>query len=134
MILEIALGIVLAYVIIALLPVIIGGSLVLGVVGTIVAIFLLVIFNIKTTAICIGFLIAIAVPCFIPYWINSQAEKKYPKWGALLKGQPPYDKLATQPFRLAVMACYVISGVFVMFGGWYGLLSLVSLSSQAIGK
>ena len=134
LIVEIALGIVLAVIILRLLPEIVAVAIVVGVIALIAIMALLIWFNFQTIAIYVGALGVVGVLYGIPFWLKAKIEKKHPPFAALIRGEPPYNHIEKQPLRLTVMACFSVAVAAVGLGALLGTISAVDLLSQAIAK
>jgi hypothetical protein len=134
LILQIVFGIVIAVVILQLLPAIVAGALIVGIVVFLVLTVVLVWLNLKTIAIYIAALGAIGILYGIPFSLKEHVVKKYPGFGALIKGEAPYDTTKKQAFRIAVMFCFSVAVALFGVGGLLGAVYAVDLISQALGK
>jgi hypothetical protein len=131
---EIALGIVLAVIILRLLPAIVAVAMVVGVIALIAITALLIWLNFQTIAVYVGALGAVGVMYGIPFELKAKIEKRYPPFAALIRGEPPYNQMARQPLRIAVMACFSVAVAAVGVGALLGAISAIDLISQAVGK
>ncbi|MCX5902769.1 MAG: hypothetical protein NTV89_04695 [Proteobacteria bacterium] len=134
LIIEIALGIVLAVFILRFLPAILAGAMLIGAIALLVVILLLVWFNLEKVAIYVAAIVAMALLYGVPFWLQSAITAKYPNFGALLRGEPPYDHLSKQPQRLLVMAIFALAiagaGIAALLGAVYS----VDVISRMLGK
>jgi len=134
LIIEIALGIVLAVLILRLLPAILASALLIGVIALLGAILLLVWLNLENVAIFVAAFGAAALLYGVPFWLKNTITAKYPTLGTLIRGEPPYDHLSKQPQRLLIMACFALAvagiGISVLLGAAYS----VDLVSQVLNK
>ena len=64
----------------------------------------------------------------VPSYVNAIVSRKFPMFGALVKGDEPYDKMSALPKRVAIVGIYaVILVVFVMVvvvGMYYGVATI----------
>jgi len=134
LIIQIALGIVLAVLILSFLPAILAGTLLIGAVALLGVILLLVWFNLEKVAIFVAAIGAIALLYGVPFWLQNTITAKYPAFGALVRGETPYDHLSKQPQRLFIMLCFAVTvagaGIAALFGAVYS----VDFISQVLSK
>jgi hypothetical protein len=134
LIVEIALGVVLAVLILRFLPAILTGAMLLGAIALLGVILLLVWFNLEKVAVFVAAVGAIALLYGVPFWLQSTIIAKYPTFGTLVHGKPPYDQLSKQPQRLLVMVFFAVAvggaGIATLLGAVYS----VELIGQVLGK
>ena len=134
LIIQIALAIVLALLIWRFLPHIVAGAILLAFLALIVLLLALVWLNLKIVAEFVGLISAIAIVVGIPFFLRFKIEEKYPKMKSLFNGEPPYDTMSKQPFRLLMMAIFSISFAAVGVGVLYAVLSFVEQADKYINS
>lgn len=134
LILEIAVGIVLAVIILRVLPATLASALVLGLIALLVITIALVWLNLKTIAIYIAAVGAASILYGVPFLLKDQVTKKYPGFTSLIRGEPPYDQITKQPLRIAVMACFSVAVASIAVGALVGALYTIDLISLAVAK
>jgi hypothetical protein len=134
LVIEIALGIVLAVLILRFLPAILGGAILIGVIALLGVILLLVWFNLDKVAVFVGAIGAVTLLYGVPFWLQSTITARYPGFGTLVRGEPPYDRLSKQPQRIIVMACFALAVAGAGIAALLGAVYSVDLISQALGK
>ncbi|MDQ3773963.1 MAG: hypothetical protein M3461_06155 [Pseudomonadota bacterium] len=140
MIFEIALGVFLGIVLavltlkhwkqlVANLQSLIAGSFVvfrgLVVFGLLILVGVLVWLNLETIAVFAGALAAVALIYGVPFWAYTRVSTKYPTFGLLLKGEPPWDRPVRLPLRLVVMGVFAVAVAGLGIGALMASLSLV---------
>lgn len=134
LIVKIALGIVLAVLILRFLPAIMAGAMLIGVIALLGVILLLVWFNLEKVAIFVAAIGAIVLLYGVPLCLQSVITTKYPTFGALVRGESPYDHLSKQPQRLLVMACFALAVAGIGIAALLGAVYSIDLISQVLGK
>lgn len=134
LIIEIALGIILAVLILRFLPTIVAGAILLALVAAFILIVALVWLNLKDVAAVVGALAVVAVVYGIPFWLKDKIAQRYPTFDALIKGNPPYNQLVKQPFRITVMALFAVTLAAVGAGSLFGSLFVVDAITNALEK
>lgn len=111
---------------------ILAWGMLLGAIALLGLILLLVWFNLEKIAILVGVAGAIALLYGVPFWLKDTITAKYPNFGALVRGESPYDSLSKQPQRIAVMLCFALivagAGIVALLGAVY----TVDLISQML--
>jgi hypothetical protein len=134
LVIEIALGIVLAVLILRLLPAILAGALLIGGLTLLGVLFFTVWLNLEKVAIFVAAFGTAALLYGVPFWLKDTITAKYPTLGALIRGEPPHDHFSKQPQRLLIMACFALVvagvGISVLLGATYS----VDLISQVLSK
>lgn len=134
LIIEIALGIVLAVLILRFLPAILVGAMLIGAIALLGVILMLVWFNLKEAASFVAVIGAMVLLYGVPFWLQSSITAKYPTFGALVRGEPPYNHFSKQPQRLLIMAFFALvvagAGIAALLGAVYS----IDLISQMLGK
>jgi hypothetical protein len=134
LIVEVALGIVLAVFILRFLPAVIAGALLTGAAVLSLVIVLLVLLNLEKVAQIVAAIGIVALLLGIPFWLKSAFTEKYPAFGELVRGEPPYDEISKQPQRLLIMACFAVCvagvGIAALIGAGYS----VELIGRVLGK
>ena len=133
MIVEVALGVVLAVLILRLLPAVILGIILIGATAFLGTILLLVWLNFEKLAVVIAGIGACSLLYGIPFWLNSKVTAKYPTFGALVRGEAPYDQLPKQPKRLLVMVLFALTVTCLGIAAFLGAVYVVVLISQTMG-
>jgi hypothetical protein len=134
LIVQIALGIVLAVLILRILPAFLAGAMFTGAIALLGVILLLVWFNLEKVAIFVAVVGAMVLLYGVPFWLQSTVAAKYPTFGALVRGESPYDQLSKQPQRLLVMAIFAVTVAGAGIAALLGAVYSVDLISQALGK
>ena len=134
LIVEVALGIVLAVLILRFLPAILAGAMFIGAIALLGVILLLVWFNLEEVASFVAAIGAIALLYGVPFWLQSTITTKYPTFGTLIRGDSPYDQMSKQPQRLLVMALFAVAVAAAGIAALLGAVYSVDLISQAMGK
>ncbi len=134
LIIEIALGIVLAVLILRFLPAIVAGAILLALVVAFILIATLVWLNLEEIAAIVGAMAVVAVVYGVPFWLKDKIAQRYPSFDALIKGNPPYNQLAKQPLRITVMALFAFTLAAVGAGSLFGTLFVVDAITNALGK
>lgn len=134
LIVEIALGIVLAVLILRFLPTIIASAMLMGVIALLGVILSLVWFNLEKVAIFVAAIGAMVLLYGVPLWLQSVITTKYPAFGTLVRGESPYDHLSKQPQRLLIMACFALAVAGVGVAALLGAVYSVDLISQVLKK
>ncbi len=132
--LQVALGIVLAVIIVWMLPAIVAVALLLAFVSVIALVVALVWLNLQVVAIYVSAIASVAVLYGVPFWMKTHILRKYPAFLALTKGEPPFNVMAKQPARIAVMACFAVAVALSGVGVLLGMVSLVDAVSNLFGK
>lgn len=133
-VIEIALGIVLAVIILLFLPAILAGAMLIGASVLLGFIFLLVWLNLEKAAIFVAAIGAVGLLYGLPFWLQHTITAKYPTFGALVRGEHPYNHLSKQPQRIFVMACFAIAVAGAGIGALLGAVYSVDLIIQVLGK
>jgi hypothetical protein len=133
-ILEIAAGIVLAVLVLRLLPLIIISSLLIGCVALVFVLLLLVWLNLEKVAIYVAALGAVGLLYGVPFWLQSKITEKYPEFGKLVRGEPPFNEFARQPKRLLIMALFALVVAGAGLATLFGAVHAVDLLSQVLVK
>ncbi len=134
LIVEIALGIVLAILILRFLPVIFVGAILVGIVTFFGGIVLLVWFNLEKVAVFVAPIASMVLLYGIPFWLQGTITAKYPTFGALVRGESPYDQLSKQPKRLLVMTFFAVAVAGAGIAALLGAVYSVDLIAQVLGK
>ena len=116
---EIAGGIVLAVIFIRLLPLILVGGVAATAIALGLGILALALFFIETTLAIVAVVATVILAATVTPKVLDYCRKRFPKFDAVLRGDPPYDKSARQAAFLAV--------------GGVGLVSLVRAPTVTIG-
>ena len=97
MIVEIALGIVLAVVILWLLPLLIAAASALIVVGIGLVIIVAAVINWRVTLGIVGGVVILTAAVGVPTLLLNYCEWRWQKFALLMSGKPPYDTLRRAP-------------------------------------
>lgn len=108
MIIEIALGIVLAVVVLAFLPALLTGGFLLLVIALVAGLIALIVFNFRIVGIGLIALCALATLYGVPFLLAGVVSERYPKIGTIIDGKPPYNRLTKFPVRLVVVGVVAI--------------------------
>jgi hypothetical protein len=126
MVLEIALGIVLAYIIITMLPLIIAGGVLVITVAAVVLASAAAIYNWKVVLLVLGGLLTLALALGVPYTLGLYLTRRYPTLKLAIDGKEPFHEVRKLPHRLALMIPFVL--VAVVLG-----LSLFGAGATGVG-
>ena len=126
MVLEIALGIVLAYAIITMLPLIIAGGVLVLAVAAVVLAGVAAIYNWKMTLLVLGGLFTLALALGVPYMLGLHLTRRYPTLKLAIDGKEPFHQMRKLPHRLALMIPFVL--IAVVLG-----LSLFGAGATGVG-
>ena len=94
-------------------------------VGILVTIGILVWLNFQKIAAIVGAIAAISILYGVPFWVYSKLSDKYPTFGLLIKGEPPWDRPTRLMVRLPVMAVFAVAVAGLGVGALMAGLSLV---------
>jgi hypothetical protein len=76
--------------------------------------------GLRTLALILFFGVILGVLCGVPFLVARRLSSAYPNLNALIKGHPPWDRLARAPARITVMALFAvgvaIAGVVALAG------------------
>lgn len=134
LVIEFALGIVLAVLVLRFLPAILAGTMFIGFVVLLGITFFLVWLNLEKVAIFVAAIGAVALVYGVPFWLQNTVTAKYPTFGALVRGEPPHDQFSKQPKRLFVMACFALAISGVGIAALLGAMYSVDLITRVLGK
>lgn len=111
MIVEIALGIVLACIILRLLPLIIGGAIVLVVLAGVATVVVAAIYNWSTVLFLVAAIVTYGLALGVPYALGSHLTRRYPVLKSAVDGKVPFDNKRAMPQRIAILLTFVLVGV-----------------------
>jgi hypothetical protein len=124
-IIEIALGIVLAWIIISLLPLIVAGGLLLLVIGIAALIFLAVLLNWAKALVVASGVVTFAAAIGVPYVVGLNLLRRFPSLHLAIDGKEPFNSWRALPVRVLFTAPYVFGlvalGLGLLFAGFYGV-------------
>lgn len=110
MVVEIALGIVLAVVILSLLPLLVAAAGFMIVVGIGLAVVVAAVINWRVTLGIVCGLLVLALALGVPMLLLKYCERRWPQCELLISGKPPYDTIRRAPMRWA--AAFAVAVVF----------------------
>lgn len=94
-------------------------------IGLLIMVGILVWLNLQKIAVFVGALAAVSILYGVPFWAYSKVSEKYPTFGLLLKGEPPWNHLARLPLRVLVMAIFAVTVAVFGIGALMAGLSIV---------
>ena len=109
MIVEIALGIVLAVIILSLLPLLIAAAGALIVVGIGLAIAVAAVVNWRVTIGVLGGLLILVVAVGLPAALYEYCGRRWIQFRLLIDGKPPFDTIRRAPMRWAAMLTVAVA-------------------------
>ena len=112
---EIAGGIILAVLFFVFLPYILAGGLVLLGVAIVIGVGALLYAYMREVLEFFLIAVAFVVSFAVPYVAFQRATKRYPKYRAIIDGDPPFVGLKSLPIRVVVTAFTAVGGVGFAF-------------------
>lgn len=116
MVLDIALGIVLAVVILWALPLLVAAGLVMVLLGIALVVIGLAFSNWKAVVTWGLVAVAIGMSFGIPYFVFRQLCRRVPRFQGLVDGKPPFDRWPYLPLRLVTVFILAVGLVCAGFG------------------
>ena len=134
MVVEIALGIVLAVIILALLPLFIAAAGFLMVVGIGLAIVVAAIVNWRVTLGVLGGVLILLVAVGVPMALYDYCGRRWKQLRLLMDGKPPYDTIRRAPMRWATTLTAVLALVSIGVGLFAAGMAVFDYADRRIDK